>query len=368
MRLRGVSVRTAILAVLALSLAAQPGKVPPGGIGDGGPAIRAQLNAPSSVALDDNNNLYVYEGLGYAIRKIDLSTGTIITVARTCDPWIQDSPPEGCFGPLGLGGLQIDPTGKLLLPEFLYNRLGLLDPRTLRHSIIAGTGALRSSGDGGPATRAGISVSHCVGSDRKGNIFVCEAYDIRRIDHETGTISTIAGIGTRAHSADDGPALSTQIAMPIAIAVDQDDNVYISEDTMNRIRRIDHVTGIIATIAGSGPVVEGSLGPIDFQPRSLAFDSNGVLVFSVYARVYRLDVKTGTATIVAGTGVKGFSGDGGDATDARIEPDGLAVDRQGNIFFAEYENNRVRRVDAKTHVITTIAGNGLPHRPPQPIY
>jgi streptogramin lyase len=237
---------------------------------------------------------------------------------------------------------------------------------------------LRSSGDGDPAARAGISVSHCAAPDRQGNIFVCDSgYYIRRIDGITGVITTIAGTGKRGFSGDGGPALAAEIAMPISVALDQRGSVYFAEDTNNRIRRVDASAGIIQTIAGSGPISKGSIGYLGFegeggpatearlaQPRSLAFDPKGDLVFAVYGRVCRVDHETGVLSTVAGTGKPGFGGDGGAATRARVEPDGIAINQKGDIFIAEFENNRIRRVDAKTHIITTIAGNGLPHRPP----
>lgn len=104
------------------------------------------------------------------------------------------------------------------------------------------------------------------------------------------------------------------------------------------------------------------------QPRSLTFDPNGDLLFATYGRVCRIDRVTGILSTVAGTGKAGFSGDRGNATRARVEPAGIAVNRKGDIFIAEFENNRIRRVDARTKIITTVAGNGLPHRPPTVFY
>jgi DNA-binding beta-propeller fold protein YncE len=379
---RGPAIPAALIAAVAASVSAQQMKAPLKGIGDGGPAIKAQLNAPSEIALDENENLYVYEQIGLVIRKIDHTTGRISTEARACEPWTTHSPPEGCFGPLGIGGFHIDPAGKLLLSEFLYNRLGLLDPQTLGHSVVAGTGAMQSSGDGRLATGAGISVSHCAVSDLNGNIFVCDSgYYIRRIESRTGIISTIAGTGKRGFSGDGGSALAAEIAMPLSVAVDQGGSVYISEDTINRIRRVDATTGIIQTIAGSGPITEGSLDYVEFsgeggpatkarlmQPRSLTFDPTGNLVFVTNGRVCRIDRVTSILSTVAGTGKPGFSGDGGDAKRARIEPSGIAINRKGDIFIGEFGNNRVRRVDTQSEIITTVAGNGLPHRPPTAIF
>ena len=250
-------------------------------------------------------------------------------------------------------------------------------------SVTAGTGDLHSSGDGGRAIDAGITVPYCIGQDGEGNLFICDSsYRIRRVGARTGTISTVAGSGNRGFGGDGGPALEAKFGILLSMAVDRSGNLYVADDTSNRIRRIDAGTGIIDTIAGSAPpdkgastfgrIVEfaGADGPATKarfnSPRSLTFDPDGNLIFAILGRVCRID-KQGFLKTIAGNGHEGFSGDRGAATSARIEPAGLAVDERGNLFIAELGNNRVRRVDAKSGVITTIAGNGLPHRPPQGI-
>jgi len=163
--------------------------------------------------------------------------------------------------------------------------------------------------------------------------------------------------------------------------VDRAGNLYVADDTSNRIRRVDAKTGLIDTIAGSGAPSKGSLVAPEFRgdggpaadaritaPRSLAFDQMENLLFGAAGRVCRIDRDSGILTVVAGNGQPSFGGDGGLATKARIEPNDIAVDAQGNLFIAEFVSNRIRRVDAKTGIITTVAGNGLPHRPPQPRY
>jgi DNA-binding beta-propeller fold protein YncE len=104
------------------------------------------------------------------------------------------------------------------------------------------------------------------------------------------------------------------------------------------------------------------------SPRSLFFDREDNLLFCTGARICRIDRLTGVLSVIAGIGQGGFSGDGGPAIKARVDPVDLAVDADGNVLIAEYGNNRIRRIDAKTGIITTVAGNGLPHRPPPSIY
>ena len=349
--------------------------------GDGGQAVKAELNAPSSIAVDAKGNLYIYEGVGLDIRRIDGTTGIITTVLEGCkEPWKKPRPID-CIPPIG--ALRIDPAGNLLLSEFTYNQLVKFDQSSQTLSVILGTGDLRSSGDGGPAIDAGVSVSYCLAHDGQGNMFVCDSgYRVRRVDGRTGVISTVAGHGERGFGGDGGPALDAKFGVLVSLAVDPSGNLYVADDTSNRIRRVDSRTGIIDTVVGAAAPAKGGSTFIPFvefsgeggpaakalfnSPHSLIFNPDGNLIFTIAGRVCRVD-KQGTLRTIAGNGHEGFGGDGGAATNARIGPNGLAVDTLGNLFITEYENNRVRRVDAKSGVITTVAGNGLPHRPLQAI-
>jgi trimeric autotransporter adhesin len=331
--------------------------------GDGGPATKAEINGPSSIAVDHNGNLYVYESAGGAVRRIDAVTQIVTTVAEECNPPWKRPRLKGCVGPVS--ELRADSDGNLLFAEFTYGRLSRFEISTRKISVVAGIGGLHSSGDGGFATEASVVSPHCFAWDSKGNIVVCDSgHFIRRIDAKTGFISTIAGIGRHGFGGDRGAAL------------DRADNIYMSDDTSNRIRRIDHATGMIETIAGTGPSSTGPLWAPEFccegalasrarftSPGSLAFNQDGDLLFVLAGRICRID-KQGILTTIAGIGEEGFSGDGGPAMKARIGPGRIGVDGGGNLFIAEYENNRIRRVDAKSGIITTVAGNGLPHRPP----
>jgi len=344
--------------------------------GDNGPALKAQINAPSSLALDADGNIYVYESIGGAIRRIDGSTHRITTVAEECDPPSQKPTPTGCFG--SISGLQVMDSGNLLFSEFTYNRVSSYDPVSHRFTVIAGSGDLTSGGDGGQARDAGLTVPHCLAL-HNADIFVCDSsHFIRRIETKTGIISTVAGSGKRGYAGDGGPALNAQFITPLSLAVDRQGNIFVADDTSNRIRRVDAHTGIIETYAGIGavpparvPRFSGEGGPAVAagipSPGSLVLDREGNLFFLTADRVCRIDRLTGILSTVAGVGQDGYSGDGGPATSARIGPSDLAIDSHGNLFITEFENNRIRRIDAKTGIITTVAGNGLPHRPPAAI-
>lgn len=344
-------------------------------IGDGGPATRAQINAPTSISLDLNGNLYVYQAYDGAVRRIDAVSHIITTVVEECNPAWEKPRPAGCVGPAS--EVRADAAGSLFLAEFTYNILERFDLSARTLSRVAGTGDLRSNGDGRAATEAGVSVSYCFTWDQDGNLIVCDSgYVIRRIDAKSGVITRVAGSGRRGFGGDKGPALDAQFTIPLSVAVDRSNNIYFTDDTSNRIRRIDGATGTIDTVAGTGSSTTGPFSVVEFccegalatrarftSPRSLAFDRNGDLLFVVSGRVCRID-KDGNLRTIAGIGKDGFGGDGGPATSAHIGPVAIAVDEGGNVFIAEYENNRIRRVDARSGIIRTVGGNGLPKRPP----
>ncbi len=219
-------------------------------------------------------------------------------------------------------------------------------------NTIAGNGTLVFSGDGGPATKAGIGIPPDAAVDSAGNLYIVDRNNnrIRKVD-TSGTISTFAGNGTSAASGDGGPATSAGLFLPIAIAVDGAGNVYIA-DPGEGLRKVD-AAGIISSV----PVISSFLSKIA-SPGGMTADSAGNLYVSDLngSAIYKLD-KSGVLTTVAG-GAFGFAGDGGPATKASLYfPSGVAVDSAGNIYFADKGNNRVRKVDTKG-IITTFAGTG----------
>jgi sugar lactone lactonase YvrE len=337
--------------VLALGFAAA-GLLPAQRPGDNGPAINAQLNAPSQLVLDAEGNIYVYESKGEAIRRIDHATRLISTVAEECRPAARNSTPTDCFGPIG--DLQVTNSGHLVFAEFTFHRVSEYDPASRRFTVLAGAR--------GVSPAAGLILPCCVALDRNGNVLVCSSNGtIRRIDPHTGAVTTVAGSGKHGFAGDGRPALAARFSLPISIAVDSHGNLFIADNLNNRIRRVDAKTGIVETIAGVGP--SGPAHDILFcceggpaaaahirAPRSLVFDRDDNLFFVSAGRICRIDRSTGHLTTVA-----------------EIDAADLALDREGNLFLAELENNRIRRIDARTGVFTTIAGNGFPRRPPAPL-
>jgi sugar lactone lactonase YvrE len=277
--------------------------------GDGGPASSAQLYHPRAVAFDGQGNTYIADTLNQRIRRIDAG-GTITSVA--------------------------------------------------------GNGTEGFGGDGGPATGAAMSQPHGVAVDAAGDLYIADSanHRIRRVDRQ-GVVTTVAGNGTPGATGDDGPAAAALVKDPKTIATDASGkHLFIADAGNNRIRRIDLESGVISTVAGvtkagasgdGGPAVRAQLN----SPRGLTVAADGALYIADTDnhRIRKVNAD-GTITTLAGTGTAGFSGDGGPANQAQLnDPRAVAVDGSGNIFVGEELGQRIRRIDA-SGTITTIAGNG----------
>lgn len=230
-------------------------------------------------------------------------------------------------------------------------------------TTVAGTGWPSFSGDGGPATKAELYGPIAVAVDGEGNLYITDTnnFRIRKVDKD-GIITTIAGTGKAGYSGDGGPATSAQLTEPGGITFDDRGNLYLSDYTS--VRKIDP-SGTITTVAGTGrPGFSGDGGPATeakVTAGDVALDTSGNLYISdgENQRIRKVD-KDGIITTVAGSGKKGYSGDGGPATEATFEdPWGIAVDGEGNLFIADHHNSVVRKVD-KNGTITTVAGTGKP--------
>src|SRR2546425_1017218 len=233
---------------------------------------------------------------------------------------------------------------------------------------VAGTGAPGLDGDGGQATSAQLRYPSSVAIDAAGNLFIADTINnrIRRVAAGTGFISTVAGTGIPGFSGDGGPATSAQLNYPTSVVVDTGGNLFIADQSNLRIRRVAAGTGFISTVAGTGiPGFSGDGGPATsaqlWTPTGIAVDAAGNLFIADADdhRIRRVAAGTGIITTVAGTGTAGFGGDGGPATGAQLwTPTGVAVDAAGNLFIADADNNRIRQV-AASGIITTVAGTGI---------
>jgi streptogramin lyase len=204
--------------------------------------------------------------------------------------------------------------------------------------------------------------------DSAGNLFWVErlTHCVRRRDHQTGEVTMIAGNGTAGFSGDGGPADKAQLNEPHSIGFDKAGDLYICDVRNHRIRKVDMKSHVISTFSGTGerkPTPEGA--PISGTPlsgpRALDFDAAGNLWLALREgnAVLKLDLAKGVIHLVAGTGAKGFTGDGGPAKDATLNgPKGISVGPNGNVYIADTENHAIRMIDVKKETIELVAGTG----------
>jgi uncharacterized protein (TIGR03437 family) len=283
-----------------------------GSNGDGGPASAAQLGSPTNIAFDAQGNLLVADTFNDRIRRI-APDGRITTVA---------------------GG--------------------------------AGNGF---SGDGGPATQARLNCPTGIAVDAQGNLYIADSENnrIRRVAAADGIITTIAGTGATGFGGDGGPAAQAQIDLPTQVALTGNNLLYVADTDNSRIRRINLADGMITTYAGNGTATFAGDGGAATaaslnRPKGLTFDAQGNLFIAdtFNNRVRRVAASDNNITTVAGTGTRGFTGDGDLATNARLgQPEGVWVDAQNNLLIADTFNDRIRRVSVADQRITTIAGIGI---------
>lgn len=395
----------------------------PGLSGDGGPAIAAQLRSPQGIAVDASGNVLIADTLNHRIRRIDAATKGIMTIAGTGQAGFSGDSQRAGAAMLNLpGGVAVDVNGTVFIGDTANHRVRKIDASTQIILTLAGTGVAGFSGDGGPAGRAALSSPYGIASnsagellivdqgntririissggittlagngqesflgdnepataanlltpqgiavDSAGNLFIADSdhQRIRRVAAGSGTITSVAGTGTAGFPVDNIPAISSPLSSPAAVSADGNGNLYISDTRNNRIRKVDG-TGIITTLAGdgrqdfsgdNGPAASASLN----VPRGITLSGAGQLYVADRNnnRIRRVDLRSGLITTVAGSARQDASGDNGPATDAGLNrPEAVAVDGAGNLLIADNGNHRIRRVDAMSGTITTVAGNG----------
>ena len=296
----------------AVSIVAGTGE--PGYSGDGSLALEARLNNPFDLAFAPDSSLVFSDTFNHCIRRIDAASGVI--------------------------------------------------------STICGTGAKGFSGDGGLAVHAQLNQPYGVAIDRSGRVFFADRLNRRvRVIDAAGIVSTLAGDGSGVYSGDGGPAAGAGLVEPNGLALSPDQSrLFIADVAGHRVRVVDLTVGTIETFAGTGEARHhGDGGPAAeaavFGARAVRFAPDGSLYVMERQGSCIRRVQDGMIETVAGTGTRGYSGDGGDARSAVFDaPKEMAVDHEGNIFVVDTENHAIRRIDARSWIITTIAsGLARPH-------
>ena len=324
--------------------------------GDGGAATLAWLSNPWAVAVDLGGNVYISDGGTDRVRKVNTS-GIITTIAGTgVMGYSGDGGPATLAKLSGPVGVAVDAAGNVYIAETWNRRIRKINSSGVI-TTIAGNGNLGYSGDGGLATLAELNYPTGVAVDTAGNIYIGDQGNncIRKVN-TGGIITTIAGSGPGGYSGDGGPATLALLSTPAGVAVDAAGNVFIGDLGNQRIRKID-TGGIISTIAGtgvqgfSGDGAAATLAQLN-QPAGVSVDSSGNVYIADFtnSRIRKIN-SSGIISTIAGTGVQGYAGDGGAATLAQLnQPYGVAVDVTGNIFIADYFNQRIRKINAPTGV------------------
>ncbi|MEO8028695.1 MAG: hypothetical protein ABI823_19600, partial [Bryobacteraceae bacterium] len=453
-RVRQIS-RTGVIATIA-------GTGREGYTGDGGPATAARLNGPQGITIDRNNNIYIADYRNNRIRKVTAATGIISTVAGNGKLTFSGDNQPAIDSALDPYDIAVDAAGAFLyLADSFNNRIRKINLTTGSISTIAGIGLPGDSGDNSPGTAAALFQPSGVSVDSKGNVYFCDNIRIRRIDGASGILTTYAGNGVPAFGFD-GPSLTSPFPFPNATAFDAAGNLYVGSDydvrvvstgqnttkiagsnTLNyngdgpatqtklsgvsgvavltdgtviiadsgnrRVRQIkggavttiggsgvndgpsalaaylnypaqvaadgaggyliadnlDHsirrvtFAGVISTIAGTG-VSTTDNSSLSF-PEGVAIGPNGEFYFADTNKNRIVRVNQSGSLVVAGGNCAGFSGDKGSAAAAKLsQPTSLSFDAAGNLYFADTGNFRVRKIDLQTALITTVAGNGSP--------
>jgi len=339
--------------------------------GDDGLAVNASLKKPHAVCLHESPSpayLFIADPSNYQIRKVDLSTGFLVKEAGTLWSGYNGDNIYATYARLNYPfGAHVDAHGNVYIADTYNHRIRKVNRTSGIITTVAGTGSRGFSGDGGPATNARLRYPFSVYLDTYENIFILDTYNyrIRKVDAATGIITTVVGDGSAKFKGDGGLATLASIKKSFDVAVDNDGNIYIADTDSHVIRKVDATTGIITTVAGQG-TNDGYLGDGGLatdakmnKPTGVHVDTAGNIYISDTRNdvIRKVDATTNIINTVAGNGTAGPTGDGGPATSAQLDyPEGIWVDRGGNLFIVDTDNCRVRRVDATTQIIDTIAG------------
>ena len=359
-------------------------------VGDGCAAALATLSGPFGVYLDSQRDIFISDTGNSRIREVSSSTGLVQTIAGTGTPGYNgDSIAANTAQISSPYGLFVDPSGDVFFSDVGNSRMREIVASSSLIQTIAGggvgcSGQTDSVGDGCPASGATLLAANGIFVDASNDLYIADSDNslVREVVASDGvlastdTIQAVAGNGTVFFSGDGQLATSAQLNVPYGVAVDASGNLFIADTFSGRIRKVSATTGIIQTVAGGGTGCTAQTDTygdgcsatqaILIEPIALFVDSAGDLFISDYGHnlIREVSASTGIITTVVGGGTGCTAqtdtlGDGCLATQATLSfPWGVYVDPNGNIFFSDFGNSRIRKVVASSHLIQTIAGTG----------
>ena len=340
-----------------------------GNTGDGGPATSAETNNPAGLGFDSAGNIYLTEFGGCRVRKVTISTGYISTVAGTgtCGNTADGGQAASSAVNLPNHRVAFDSAGNFYFAEQGNHKVRKVNILTGVMTTVAGNGTAGSTGDGGLATSAKLNGPADVFIDSSNNIYVADGGNnkIRKVTASTGYISTVVGNGTAGSTGDGGAPLSAELSNPQGVTLDSAGNIYIGDAGNNKIREVTKSTGYISTVAGNGTAGYSGDGGAAINAEingyfEVSIDSSGNIYIGDWYnnRVRMVNIGTGIITTIAGNGTSGYSGNGGPATSAQLNsPNGSAFDSSGNLYIAEGFAGVVQKILLNPAFPTTTLGS-----------
>ncbi len=335
--------------------------------GDGGQATAAELSAPNGIAIDTSGNIYFVDNGNNRIRKVS-TNGHITTIAGNGTASFSGDGGQATAAEINTAtwmgaGLAVDNSGNIYFSDNGNDRIRMINTSGTI-STFAGNGSFGYSGDGAQATAAELNIPEGIARNASGNLYIGDDQSSRgRKISSGGVITTFAGSGTAGYSGDNSQATAAELYHPWGIAVDGSGNTYIADQVNCCIRKVN-AGGVITTVAGTG--VNGYSGDGGnataaelSNPGSMAIDGIGNIYFADVgnSRVRKI-AANGTITTIAGNGSSGYSGDGGSATAAELtQPWGIAIDKSGNLYVSDYGNNTIRKLTKNTVGLENISIN-----------
>ncbi|WP_438480200.1 hypothetical protein [Oleiharenicola lentus] len=350
--------RVLVMSVLASALSASEwtistfaGTGVEGFSGDGGAATAAQINDPYGVVRGPDGAIWFCEHNGHRIRRVAVD-GTITTIAGTGVKGYTGDGGPATQATFNLPHeIRFDRAGNLFVADTGNNAVRRIDVKTGVITTIAGGANRGYAGDGGPAKAAALKGPHSIQFGSDDSLYICDVgnHAIRVIDPKTGNIHTLAGTGKPGPTPDGAPIAGTPLNNPRSLDLDAAGNLWLATREGNQVLKLDLKAGVIRHIAGTGAAgFTGNGGPSKLAtlsgPKGIALDAagNAWLADTESHTVRMIDARTGNMELIAGTGVKGDGADGDPLKCALNRLHGVFVDKDGAVYIGDSEAHRVR--------------------------